>query len=52
MGLAPVVIGMFLLGSGKIACIGVIGEYIGAILTRITKRPMVIEEERINFEEP
>lgn len=52
MGMAPVLIGMFLLGSGQLACIGVIGEYIGAILTRITKRPMVIEEERINFEEP
>lgn len=52
MGMTPVLIGMFLLGSGQLACIGVIGEYIGAILTRITKRPMVIEEERINFEEP
>lgn len=52
MGMAPVLIGMFLLGSGQLVCIGVIGEYIGAILTRITKRPMVIEEERINFEEP
>jgi glycosyltransferase involved in cell wall biosynthesis len=51
MGMAPVLIGMFLLGSGQLACIGVIGEYIGAILTRITKRPMVIEEERINFDE-
>lgn len=52
MGMAPVLIGMFLLGSGQLACIGVIGEYIGAILTRITRRPMVIEEERINFDEP
>lgn len=51
MGMAPILIGMFLLGSGQLACIGVIGEYIGAILTRITKRPMVIEEERINFDE-
>ena len=49
MGTAPILIGIFLLGSIQLAVSGVIGEYIGAILTRITKRPMVIEEERINF---
>lgn len=48
-GTAPILIGMFLLGSVQLACIGVIGEYIGAILTKVTKRPMVVEEERINF---
>ena len=51
MGTAPVLIGMFLLASVQLAFIGVIGEYIGAILTRVTKRPMVVEEERINFDE-
>lgn len=51
MGMAPVLIGMFLLSSVQLAFIGVIGEYIGAILTKVTKRPMVIEEERINFDE-
>lgn len=50
MGTAPILIGMFLLGSIQLAVVGVIGEYIGAILTRITKRPMVVEEERINFD--
>ena len=49
MGMAPVLIGMFLIGSVQLACLGVIGEYIGAILTRVTRRPMVVEEERINF---
>jgi glycosyltransferase involved in cell wall biosynthesis len=49
MGTAPILIGMFLLGSIQLAFIGVIGEYIGAILTKVTKRPMVVEEERINF---
>lgn len=48
MGMAPVLIGMFFLGSIQLLVVGVIGEYVGAILTRITKRPMVIEEERIN----
>ena len=31
--------------------IGFIGEYIGVILTKVTKRPLVTEKERINFEE-
>lgn len=51
MGTAPILIGMFLLGSIQLAFIGVIGEYIGAILTKVTKRPMIVEEERINFGE-
>lgn len=51
MGTAPMLIGIFLIGSVQLACIGIIGEYIGAILTKVTKRPMVVEEERINFEE-
>lgn len=50
MGTAPILIGVFLLGSVQLACLGVIGEYIGAILTQVTKRPMVVEEERINFD--
>lgn len=50
MGTAPILIGMFLLGSIQLCFLGVIGEYVGAILLRVTKRPMVVEEERINFE--
>lgn len=50
MGTAPIVIGMFLLGSIQLASLGIIGEYIGSIMTKVTKRPMVVEEERINFE--
>ncbi|SEI97502.1 Glycosyltransferase involved in cell wall bisynthesis [Lachnospiraceae bacterium A10] len=48
-GIAPIVIGMFFIGAVQLLVVGVIGEYIGAILTRITKRPMVVEEKRINF---
>lgn len=51
MGTAPILIGMFMLGSIQLAFIGVLGEYIGAILTRVSKRPMIVEEERINFKE-
>ncbi len=49
-GLAPVVIGIFLLGSIQIMFLGIIGEYIGVIMRKVTKRPLVVEEETINFE--
>lgn len=51
MGTAPVLIGIFFLGAVQIFFIGVIGEYIGEILTRVTKRPLVTVKEYINFEE-
>jgi polyisoprenyl-phosphate glycosyltransferase len=49
LGVAPVVIGLFFLGSVQLFFIGIIGEYLGAIHTRVTKRPLVIEKERIGF---
>jgi glycosyltransferase involved in cell wall biosynthesis len=49
VGIAPLVIGIFFLGSVQLICIGIVGEYIGAIHTQILKRPLVIEKERINF---
>ena len=49
IGVAPLVIGMFFLGAVQLIFIGVLGEYIGAILVRIRNRPLVIEEERLNF---
>jgi hypothetical protein len=30
--------------------IGIIGEYVGTIHTLVQRRPLVIEQERINFE--
>lgn len=50
MGLAPLIIGLFFLGAIQIIFIGIMGEYIGEILTRLMNRPLVVEEERINFE--
>ncbi|MCO5385894.1 MAG: hypothetical protein NHB14_09155 [Desulfosporosinus sp.] len=50
LGTAPLVVGVFFLGSIQMLFIGIIGEYIGEILTRITNRPLVIEKERINFD--
>ena len=49
-GMAPILIGMLFLGSIQIFFIGMIGEYILTINQRVMKRPLVVEEERINFE--
>mgnify|MGYP000499096036 FL=1 len=50
MGMAPVLIGMCFLGSVQLFFIGLLGEYVLNINTRVMNRPLVIEEERINFE--
>lgn len=49
-GIAPVLIGMFFLGSVQLMFIGILGEYILNINSRVIKRPLVVEEKRINFE--
>ena len=48
-GMAPVTIGMFFLGSVQLFFLGFLGEYILSMNQRIMNRPLVIEEERINF---
>lgn len=50
MGVAPMVVGFFLLFSLLFVFIGLLGEYIGSIHRYIKNRPIVIEKERINFE--
>ncbi len=49
LGLAPLAVGLFFFGSIQLFFLGMLGEYIGAINTKVTKRPLVIEKERINF---
>ena len=49
LGLAPIIISLFFLGSVQLFWMGVLGEYIGAIYTRVNKKPVVVEKERINF---
>ncbi|MDD3014208.1 MAG: glycosyltransferase family 2 protein [Candidatus Gastranaerophilales bacterium] len=49
MGIAPMIIGLFFFGSVQLFFTGVLGEYIGAIYTKIEKRPLVVEKDRINF---
>jgi glycosyltransferase involved in cell wall biosynthesis len=52
IGVAPLVIGMFFLFSVQLALIGLLGEYVGAVHTNVLRRPLVVEKERINFDEP
>jgi glycosyltransferase involved in cell wall biosynthesis len=49
LGLAPVIIGLFFMGSIQLFFLGIVGEYIGSIYTLAVRRPLVIEKERINF---
>lgn len=49
-GMAPLIIGGFFFLSLQMVFIGILGEYIGAIHSIVQKRPLVIEQERINFE--
>jgi glycosyltransferase involved in cell wall biosynthesis len=49
MGTAPLLIGTFFMGSVQLFFIGLLGEYVLNINTRIMHRPLVVEERRINF---
>ena len=50
VGIAPILIGMFLLGSIQLIFIGTLSAYILMINERQMKKPLVIERERINFD--
>jgi polyisoprenyl-phosphate glycosyltransferase len=50
VGVGPLVIGVFFFMSVQMLFMGIIGEYIGTIHTLVQKRPLVVEQERINFE--
>lgn len=50
-GMAPLLIGVFFLGAMQLFFIGIMGEYVLSINTRVLDRPLVVEEERLNFEE-
>lgn len=49
-GTAPLTIGVFLIGGIQLFFIGLIGEYILNINTRVIHRPIVVEEKRLNFD--
>jgi glycosyltransferase involved in cell wall biosynthesis len=50
-GNTPLIIGVYVIGSLQLFFIGLLGEYILNINTRVIHRPLVVEEKRINFEE-
>lgn len=49
-GYAPTLISVFFMGGVQLAFLGFLGEYIMAINARVMNRPLVVEEERINFD--
>lgn len=51
IGVAPVIIGLFCVASVQLFFLGILGEYIGSIHTQVRNRPLVIEAERINFDD-
>ena len=50
LGIAPIVIGIFVVSSIQITLLGLVGEYIGIILLHQRNMPLVIENKRINFD--
>lgn len=50
-GQAPILLGMLFLGAVQLLFIGFLGEYIISINSRVMKRPLVVEERRINFDD-
>lgn len=51
MGMAPLLIGVFFVASIQFFFLGILGEYVGMILTHVRNMPLVVERERINFED-
>lgn len=51
VGMAPLVSGFFFFASLQLIFAGLMGEYIGFIYTQVLKRPLVVERERLNFDD-
>jgi hypothetical protein len=51
IGIAPIIIGLFCVASVQLFFLGILGEYVGSIHTQVRNRPLVIEQERINFDD-
>ena len=52
LGVAPIVIGLFLFSAVQLICLGLLGEYVGLIFTQVKEFPLVVERERVNFVRP
>jgi glycosyltransferase involved in cell wall biosynthesis len=51
MGIAPLLISLFFFSSVQILFLGMLGEYLGSVHTKIRNMPLVVEIERVNFDE-
>ena len=49
LGLIPLIIAMFFIVAIQMIFIGILGEYLNEVLNWVVTKPLVIEEERINF---
>lgn len=49
-GMIPILLAVCILGSVQLFFIGLLGEYVLSMNKRIMNRPLVIEEERLNFD--
>lgn len=50
LGIAPLAISLFFLVGIVLIFIGILGEYIASIIPHVRRRPIVIEQERVNFD--
>jgi len=50
LGVAPILIGLFFFCSIILFFIGILGEYVASILTQVQNRPLIFEQERVNFD--
>lgn len=50
MGIAPLLISLFFFSSVQILFLGMLGEYLGSVHTKIRNMPLVVELERVNFD--
>ena len=51
VGTASIIVGIFFIGAIQLFFIGILGEYILSINTRVLKRPLVVVEKKLNFDE-
>lgn len=51
VGTASIIIGIFFIGAVQLFFIGILGEYILSINTRVLKRPLVVVEKKLNFDD-
>jgi len=50
VGIAPLIVGQFFFMGVMLFLLGIVGEYVGLLVTHVVRRPMVVESERINFD--